>query len=159
MKGRSFGLHLLHPVSWTRSSHLARVMSLRICPLSWLRWRQRLLGYLPPFSLRNIKALEVLSFPILLKTEGHCRGVNGYNLSNTNYFELYVALSPLSFSASSAMMYYVWLIIFTPSWNFHHRPGWYIGKANPWCRESAILSQYHFLRDIRPIRLCFNDMP
>jgi len=52
-----------------------------------------------------MEGLRVLSFPIMLKTEGRGCGVDGYNLSNTNDFELDVALSPLSFLASFVVMY------------------------------------------------------
>jgi len=65
------------------------------------------LGYLPPFSLQDTEDLGVLSFPILLKTRGHCHGVDGCSLSNIDDFELDVALLPLPFSTYSAMMYYM----------------------------------------------------
>jgi len=60
------------------------------------------IGCLPPCSVYNAIGLRVLSFPILLKTEECCCGVDGCNLSNTDDFGLDVALSPLSSLASSA---------------------------------------------------------
>jgi len=61
------------------------------------------LGCLPPFNPRNTEGLGVSSF-ILLKTEGCCSGVDGYNLLKTDDFEFDATLSPFSFSSSSAMM-------------------------------------------------------
>jgi len=40
-----------------------------------------------------------------------------------------------------------------------HRLGWYVIKANPWCHDFATLTLYHLLHVIKPIRLCFNDVP
>jgi len=53
------------------------------------------LGCLPPFSLWDIEGLRGLSFLVLLKTNGCCYGVNGWNLSNTDDFELEIALLSL----------------------------------------------------------------
>jgi len=65
------------------------------------------LGCLPPFNIQNTKGLEVLSFLIKLKTEGHCCGVDGYNLSNPDDFGLDIVLSPLPFPSSSIIIYCV----------------------------------------------------
>jgi len=64
------------------------------------------LGYLPPFRLLNTEGLGVLSFLILLKTQARCHGVDGCYVSNTDDFELDIASSPLSFSASFTVLYY-----------------------------------------------------
>jgi len=100
----------------------------------------------------------VLLFPILLKIEGHCHDIDGYNLSNTDDFKLDVASSPLSFSTSSTVMYYVSEFSLTLSKNFH-RLGWYVAKANSWCCNLITLFLYHFLGVIKPIRFRFNDIP
>jgi len=76
-------------------------------PLMLILVKIKSLGYLSPHNLWNTEGLGVLSFPILLKTEGRYCGVDGCNLSNTDDFGLDVALSPLSFPASSAIMCYV----------------------------------------------------
>ena len=68
------------------------------------------LDCLSPLSLRNTKDLSVLSFPILLNTEGRCYNVDGCSLSNTIGFELDVALSPTSSLALSAVT--VWAIAY-----------------------------------------------
>jgi len=56
-------------------------------------------------SPRHLENLGVLSFLILLNVEEHCCDIDGCSLLNTDDFELGIALSCLSFSASSIMIY------------------------------------------------------
>ena len=44
------------------------------------------LDSLCPFSLQNMEALGVLSFPILLNIKGHYGDLDGYSPSNTDGF-------------------------------------------------------------------------
>jgi len=108
------------------------------------------------FYSLNIKGLGVLSFPILLNTEGRCCNVNGYNLLNTDDFELDIALSPLPFSASSTMMYCVGDHLSLCRLKFS-LAGMTLANANPWCYKSVTLSLYHFCMSFGP-RLCCNDV-
>jgi len=80
-------------------------MNLRTCPcLHYSGYRE--FGLFTPFNLQNTTGLRVLSFSILLKIEGCCCGVDGFNLSNIDDFGQQEALSPLPFAASTAMTYH-----------------------------------------------------
>jgi len=89
-------------------------MSLRICPCVDFG----------KFYLWNTEGLGVLSLSILLKIEVRWCGADSCKLPNTNDLELDVALSPLSFLASSAITYNTWVgLVFGSSFvriNLHY---------------------------------------
>ena len=157
VKGWSFELHLLHPSGWTLSSCLAR-NELDDLPPILILVKTEGLGCLSPLNLRHTEVLRVLTIPILLNIEGCCYDASGCNLSNTDDFELDVALSPSSSLISySNNILSEWLLVLISSLNFH-KLRWYVAKPNLCYHDFASLSLYYFLHVIEPIRLCFNDV-
>jgi len=92
MNGRNFKLHLFNLGGWT--PNLCEDGKLHDISSILILVKSEGLGYLPSFNLQKTEGFEILSFPIMLNTEGPSRGIEGYNLSNIDVLALVLTFSP-----------------------------------------------------------------